>query len=97
MTTPKPISQLLSALGDTPEAVARTLEAKGIKGSRKNPHSCPIARYLRAEGWCVGVFQTIGYAKVPGSQGDMQSFPLPTPVTAFIEQFDSGLYPTLWA
>lgn len=41
---------LLRGLGDTPEAVARTLLAWGVKGCPGHPFECPIAHLLKAHG-----------------------------------------------
>ena len=40
------IQELLARLGDTPDEVARNLEARGCKGPPQNDCFCPVAQYL---------------------------------------------------
>jgi hypothetical protein len=92
MTT---LYELLSDLGGTPEEVARTLEHKGIKGTPRNCHDCPVANYLRGtlqyHGEPVVVLPYVVRVGYPIEQTAY----MPHAVSNFINQFDKDLYPTL--
>ena len=85
------VPALLEALGATEGAVAATLRAGSHRGSRE-PHCCPVARYLAAAGvpepWVgPGALRIAGATRIP----------LPRPVRLFVRAFDFGEYSDLLA
>lgn len=89
------IEALLAGLGDTADAVADSLRAKGIKGNRDDGCECPVANLIYAEveeshggNWsdsAGGWFVSGAYIRTP--DGDIDP---PRAVTEFIEAFDNG-------
>ena len=90
----KPVSEeaileRLAALGDSPDDIARSLEARGITGVPEDPECCVLANYLKAEfeapyayvGGCVRVWET--------------EVTLPGKCEKFIDEFDTEEYPKL--
>lgn len=81
------VAELLAGLGDTPDAVADTLRAKGIKGKRGDFCGCPVAR-------CVQELLGTENANV----SDVWVYfvagrvPTPRPVSDFLSLFDRGVY-----
>lgn len=105
MTTPPQITQawlsaVLAGLGESADQVAATLRTAKIKGVRRSPTSCPVARYVKAKAYehtpTTHVIVNVG-AHVyvdPASPDDNQphlEVAIPEPVTAFIGDFDDGL------
>jgi hypothetical protein len=45
------LRESLAKLGDTADDCARVLREKGIKGTQGNCITCPVTRYLMAEGF----------------------------------------------
>lgn len=87
------IPELLASLGDTPDAVAASLHAAGIRGKRLSCRACPIAECLHAHNPMVDVRVTTKNVCV-----NNQMFRLPEPVQLFVIEFDSfGKYPELEA
>jgi hypothetical protein len=82
----------LAALGETPEQVAETLKAQGIKGDRHSPHSCPIYHYLTGKGYSVECLSQFGIYTISPYYGDIK---MPKVVERFIVAFDQGKYPEL--
>lgn len=90
--------QYLTGLGTTGEEVAASLVAAGITGNRARCGSCPIANALleALNGLVVRVaVRTFIELTLPSARGIV--LPPPPPVTAFIEQFDEGRHPELYA
>lgn len=91
------ILEKLEALGDDPAA---KLSELGIRGKRRNPFSCPLARYLLREGATrpsVGVDLKRSGTTV-GEVGAMYVIlPKESPVARFRLDFDNGKYPDLEA
>lgn len=87
------VEQLLQQLGDTAEEVAQHLRYHGIKGRPCQPGTCPISRYLRAN----GVYEaTTGTRDAGGKVGDYSiSSNLPPAVKAFVALFDHDHFPEL--
>lgn len=88
----------LTALGDTPEAVAEKLLELGCKGHRNNCGACPVAMYLlkvipdavsvRVDSDAVierYVFTDVNFDRLDDVKVDT-----PDAVGCFIEQFDEG-------
>jgi hypothetical protein len=100
ITTDDELQVLLGTLGTSPEQVAETLRAKGIKGQPMQAHSCPIAKWLSAETGAAVVTVDTGSCGVylgfgPGRES-VQATP-PGAVDQFIVQFDDREYPDLVA
>lgn len=103
--TPVGVSEALNALDKGgSEDVARRLTELGIQGQRDNDCACPIGVYLMrvlpdAEYVQVGG----GHAYITGIVRDDLGFSwpvvlhvdLPDSITAFVEDFDGGIYPEL--
>jgi hypothetical protein len=92
------VEELLTSLGDSPEAVADSLRAKGIKGNRDDGCECPIANIITAEfpeardgaDWSDNTgawFVTHGYIRTPAGEIDPGSA-----VAEFIQVFDDGVF-----
>lgn len=91
------IEVMLAGLGDTADAVADSLRAKGITGLRDNGCNCPIARLIQDEvpeaarpaaEWDdqTGMW-FVGLAHIRTPAGDIDVSP---PIAEFIEVFDNG-------
>lgn len=97
------IIELLLALGDTADKVAKTLASLGIKGNRQECNSCPIAIYLaRNESKLFDVEVTTYCIASCGQQYYLNNVPNDIldrlkGVTNFINKFDDGTYPELVA
>lgn len=93
------LAVLLGTLGDTEQAVAKTLVAKNIKGRVGLTEHCPIANWLRAETGCEHVEVDVGdvYLRYnrPGLFGNGFIAHPSGAVDDFIDQFDSGMHPDL--
>ena len=90
------ITRLLAELGDTPDAVADSLRAKGIKGKRNKVQCCPVANYIRsnAQGLsfvCV-VRRTVGFMAEDQAISTRQWTATTNAVETFTRRFDEGVY-----
>lgn len=84
------IKESLDKLGNTTEGVVQTLISKGIKGVKNSGVSCPVARYLQAEGYPAAEVADVS------AWGDGTGYvDLPYSVMAFVRAFDHGEYPDL--
>lgn len=96
--------ELLQGLGETAEEVAANLQAKGIQGHALHARSCPISRFLKANGAdgvatspeSVFLYPTDGdgNAKVD-SDIDGITINQPKAIGDFICMFDNGKFPAL--
>lgn len=98
------VREALRALGDGSEDVAGRLEQLGIKGFRDDDCSCPVANYLRKT---FPDIETVWVLRdnvfIEAYQTDEFGFGLPVkfdtsnpdPVSAFVGDFDAGIYPEL--
>jgi hypothetical protein len=86
-----------------PEAVARILRHKGIKGRREKACHCPLAKYLaqglppslivHVDGWNAEVYPDVqDYLKHCTS---LASIRLAQHISDFLYEFDAGSYPEL--
>lgn len=75
--------ELLEDLGKTTDEVANTLRAAGITGERMSFLHCPIANYLRANG-----YPDVHVGSHLASLDNDVSVALPPPVVRFIRSFD---------
>lgn len=93
MTKPTP-EEALRALGLTPETVAASLYARGIKGVPNRSDRCPLAVYLQTEcGYEVCVCSHhISYVEPSGLE---VVYRLPEHVELFVSSFDLECYPEL--
>lgn len=105
------VLELLRELGDSPEEIAQSLQARGIQGVRNASCSCPLALYLRSKGYPyarVHVRYTedditgddseeVESALVEGAlpSDSRERVEIPTVFAKFVESFDNGLYPAL--
>lgn len=80
------VQTLLLNLGQTPEAVARTLSARGVTGVPGELCNCPVYNFLAAEG--IPVLGVVEWElEIEGPDGAV-GVPLPQSVTDFITAFD---------
>ena len=84
------LSELLSALGDTPEQVALILESEGVKGVRRQVDLCPVAQYLTDK---AGIPVAMGIWTVWTL--DHVEVKVPRCVTEFVFMFDKDKFPHL--
>lgn len=89
------ILALLADLGDSPEAVAASLLARGIRGQRQNVHQGPLARYLRSnlpvmDLW-IGGYSSVVFGDITHEQ----YVPLSPAVAMFEREWTEGGYPEL--
>jgi hypothetical protein len=98
-------NNLLSDLGHSPEEVAASLEAAGVRGVPKDNRSCAVALYLSAQmgseaevraikvGHCsMEITLVVPEGSRPAGRLHVQ---LPRPVRRFVAAFDAGRYPTI--
>jgi hypothetical protein len=88
-------TELLQALGGTPDQVAATLAAGGHHGLVNMSHQCPVAGYLKRSDLAV-TDVAVGCSEVSltfGEDGeDVEYVDTPVPVIAFVARFDNGEY-----
>lgn len=97
------LRQALVALGDSPEAVGRTLQAMGLRGRRHLCRVCPVAKYLLlviegADDIGVHDYKAFAFRTVveyTDVASEVASTELPVVVQAFVEDFDDGRFPDL--
>jgi hypothetical protein len=91
MKTNKELEDELVALGSSAAAVAKTLKAMEIKGSRFSSCRCPLANYLsKITGQKMSIGFTDGnYMMYSGRRDD---FHLPLACSTFIKAFDGGKF-----
>ena len=87
--TPKQLRVLLRRLGSTPEGVAHSLMARGLRGVVDDAENCPVAAYLSEEG-----AESIA---VNAQCIECEDFEVltPRPIAHFVSQFDDGHWPEL--
>jgi hypothetical protein len=93
--------EALTDLGSTPEQVAATLQAKGIKGKCLAADTCPIAMYInsilpnktkcRVGGVVINFYDTSFIDRGRWKS----SITITTTIVEFISKFDTGSYPEL--
>lgn len=91
------VSSALASLGGDAEEIAENLAADGVTGERYQPASCPVAL------WLAGNLPGPAPHQVRVDQRDVLvevgetrlQIPSPTPVSHFVERFDSGEFPEL--
>lgn len=86
------VTAALAELGDTPDAVADSLRAKGIKGARRAECDCPVANYLRTlDG--ISEIEVSGTEVFLGPSIDQGiGIEMPVSVAGFVHHFDEGVY-----
>lgn len=95
------VRDYLLSLGSTPDQVAETLQAQGIKGYRASADSCPLAHALNAHyGEGVQAFVThtdVTLARYPVASDANNDYLIVNPlqIADFVSLFDSGEYPEL--
>lgn len=98
------ITEYFKSLGHTPDEVANSLRAQGIKGKIQSPCFCPILNglYKSCPNYWSGL-KIYGSSTVKGKHtykatlDDCQITDpiLPDPVIQFLGEFDQGKYPDL--
>lgn len=88
------LQQALSFLGQTPEAIARTLQEQGIKGIVLDALACPVACYLRM--YCGYWRVSVSPSNIVWNLGLQNGIrPTPDTVADFLRRFDAKQYPYL--
>jgi hypothetical protein len=89
---------MLDALGSTPDQVAESLRAQGIKGIRNTVRNLnPIVRYARSittDTYGIDIIQG-DKLRIIFASGQMTEIPVPHAVQEFIDLFNRGRYPDL--
>jgi len=87
---------LLNELGRSPTAIAKSLEAKGIRGWKGSCALCPLAVYLKSQGAPMAEVSRgdICIRNGPDAGDDIAVRPTKS-VKEFIERFDDGMFPAL--
>lgn len=101
------VSEYLKSLGETPDAVAASLRAQGIKGKKGSRCLCPILNgiYKACPDYWSGLQIVNGSKDKDGNwhycatlnDAQIMDPHLPQPVMNFIGNFDEGKYPDLEA
>jgi len=89
---------MLEQLGSTPDAVADSLRAAGIKGVRNTVRFLnPVVRYVRTQIPDVyGIDLILGdRLRIVFATGERTEEAVPEPVQRFLEGFHRGQYPDL--
>jgi hypothetical protein len=92
------ISRLLESLGGTPEEVAATLRAAGVRGLRDSTGFLnPVVRHLNRSLSIGGRLEVGAGGEVLRLQrgGKVSEARLPLAVQVFLDRFHRGLYPDL--
>lgn len=92
------VREYLLSLGDTPDQVAQTLQAQGIKGRRGSSCFCPLAvalnnRYGESAQAFVSHTDVMLYDGPESANNYLVVNPLQ--IADFVEAFDRGIYPEL--
>src|SRR2546423_12872165 len=92
------LTNLIAALGPTPDEIANTLRAKGIQGVRNtarflNPMVRYVQRMIKVDALSVDVM-TPGAIRMK-MNGHEEVAVLPKPVAEFLDAFNVGKYPEL--
>jgi hypothetical protein len=99
LASPEGLKEALSALGETADEIAASLQAQGIKGERSDAQCCPVARYLdqRFPGWepdVQGAYVSISHYEHGNHPGIHHEVDVES-IAAFVEAFDDEQYPAL--
>lgn len=87
---------LLDSLGDTPEAVAESLEKRKIKGIQGSSRHCPLACLLQQNPlWQDIVILGNGFSYRHKGEEKTKFRALPAACMTFVEFFDDWKYPAL--
>jgi hypothetical protein len=88
------LRKTLRGLGSNPTAMAKSLEALGIKGCPGDAETCPLANYIKSK---AGVKRAYVYAYAIGVYMDTAFLRIPTPkyVNRFTAAFDAEKFPAL--
>lgn len=81
---------LIEQLGDDPLVMAAKLEELGIRGVRSNGEKCPLANYLRRNGYTSLM---VGDTEI--FLDEVVNCELPEAAEEFVEFFDGGHFPQL--
>ncbi len=91
------LAAYLDALPKEPDDLAALLRAKGIKGYRRNPCTCPLTCLLRQEWPQTCPVVRHDWTWLAGTDKDAGRTITPPHLQAFIKRFDRGEYPSLVA
>lgn len=89
------VSALLDSLGLTPDAVAASLRARGVKGRRKAPGDDPVANYLKKKGVVRPLVILEGVWWSTDLSHRREKARTSEAIRGFLEAFDAGSYPDL--
>ena len=83
---------LIEQLGDDPLVIAAKLEELGIRGRKSAGECCPLANYLRRQG-----FPSLMVGNTEIYLDEVVNCELPDAAEEFVELFDDGNFPQLEA
>lgn len=86
------LAETIAGMGRTPTEIAQFLQNKHVTGQRRVGELCPVANYLRSEGFNE-IFVTAEGVAALGC--DEIAFGPRSAVAKFVEGFDEGDYPQL--
>lgn len=95
------LTELIEALGPDVDTVRATLAEKGIKGRKCGVCLCPIAVYVRSNGFPDGWAGGSSIASKSNRYGDSDTYgpneliTTPKHIYAFMQRFDRGEFPEL--
>lgn len=96
--TQKQVREKLERLGGSSKAVAASLGRRKCKGVRNSPYRCPVAKYLKREFKANAVcVESVAFLEFNTGRGfvDAVNVKVPRAVLAFINDFDTNVYPKL--
>lgn len=84
------VTKFLTALGSTPDEIAKTLKRRGVKGVAFQSDKCPLVNALKRRWPSRQIIASIDVVYI-----DDDEITLPRSCQRFVSNFDSGLYPDL--
>lgn len=85
------LAEALAGLPDTADGIADRMRALGIKGKQLKSGCCPIANWLKTEGF---THASVGQTACLGRRGSATTEDVRSPraVAEFVRRFDAGVY-----
>jgi len=83
--------QVLEGLGSSSEEIFTFMIARGIKGRREYSTDCPVARFLKEDGYASSTVSVKKWV----TKADALTVGTPPAVREFICDFDHNRYPSL--
>lgn len=93
LTPAQQVENVLLALPDDPDEIARLLGDMGVTGVARDGYDCPISELLLRETGTQYLVTALNVYK-PGTYDDVL-LAVPDPVGDFVSRFDRGKYPQI--